>query len=231
MSSTLLDLSAALSGPLLACVLVVLLVMLAVTAILTGGFVREATGRVAQRAAIERAARCASAREPDTLDVLAALAGEPHGLAARAARLVAGYGVSSPDRVLVALEARARRVLGWHTLLTRLAPMVGLVATLLPLGPALSRLAEGDVAALADDLGVAFTATVLGLVVSCAAFGMGLVRRGWYHDDVNAIELVLLRLVPDERGDDERLPVPATDVRVPAQSSAPTLSSPLASLQ
>ncbi|MCB9898557.1 MAG: MotA/TolQ/ExbB proton channel family protein [Planctomycetes bacterium] len=194
MSGTLVDLTSAASGPLLVAVLVVLALMLAATTVMAGGFLREACGRRAQCAALEHAVRLASVRTPDVRAVLAALAAAPPGLVARAARLADGFGPAAADRVLSTLESRARRALGRHTLLTRLAPMAGLVATLLPLGPALARLADGDVAALADDLGVAFTATVAGLAASCVAFAMGHVRRGWYHDDLEALELVLLRL-------------------------------------
>ncbi len=54
-------------------------------------------------------------------------------------------------------------------ILVRVGPALGLMGTLIPLAPALAGLAEGDVETLADNLRVAFSVTVAGLLVGAIA--------------------------------------------------------------
>jgi biopolymer transport protein ExbB/TolQ len=68
------------------------------------------------------------------------------------------------------------------------------MGTLIPLGPALSGLSSGDMASLAANLVVAFTATVVGLLISGVAYGVGLARRTWYSRDLTDLEFVAQRL-------------------------------------
>lgn len=72
----------------------------------------------------------------------------------------------------------------------RVAPMLGLIGTLIPLGPALMNLSTGDIDGMAQQLVVAFGTTVLGLVIGGAAFGQWLVRRQWYASDLADIEFL-----------------------------------------
>ncbi len=84
----------------------------------------------------------------------------------------------------------ARRLSGL-TLATRVGPMLGLVGTLLPLGPALRGLASEDLASLAGNLEIAFTATVFGLLIGGLAYAAGVLRRNWYDQDLSDLEFVL----------------------------------------
>jgi len=70
-------------------------------------------------------------------------------------------------------------------------PMLGLVGTLLPLGPALTGLASGDVQALAGNLIIAFTTTVFGILVGAFAYAVSLTRRTWYEQDVSDLEYIV----------------------------------------
>ena len=65
---------------------------------------------------------------------------------------------------LARVQALARRRLERADLLARIPPMLGLMATIIPLGPGLAALGQGDPAKLAAAVTVAFDATVLGLV-------------------------------------------------------------------
>ena len=56
------------------------------------------------------------------------------------------------------------------TTLMKLGPAFGLMGTLIPLGPALVGLATGDLNVLAQNLGIAFATTVIGLTISAIAF-------------------------------------------------------------
>lgn len=64
--------------------------------------------------------------------------------------------------------------------ITRLAPMLGLMGTLIPLGPGLAALGDGDVKILSTAMSVAFDTTVLGLLCGMIGFVIARLRRRWY---------------------------------------------------
>lgn len=84
---------------------------------------------------------------------------------------------------------RTRR-LGRTRLLVRVGPALGLMGTLIPLSPALEGLANGDVTALTDNLRLAFSITVLGLLIGAVAFGLSLARDRIYGQDYSDLEYV-----------------------------------------
>ena len=65
-------------------------------------------------------------------------------------------------------------------LLARSGPILGLMGTLIPLGPGLAALGSGDIEILATALTVAFDTTVIGLLVGLLAYLLGRIRRRWY---------------------------------------------------
>jgi biopolymer transport protein ExbB/TolQ len=79
-------------------------------------------------------------------------------------------------------------------LLVRAGPALGLMGTLIPLSPALAGLASGDVKRLSDNLRVAFSVTVLGLLVGAIAYGISLVRDRLYGQDLSDLEYVAATL-------------------------------------
>lgn len=79
-------------------------------------------------------------------------------------------------------------------ILVRMGPALGLMGTLIPLSPALAGLADGDVATLTENLRVAFSVTVAGLLVGAFAFGIALVRDRLYAQDYSDVEYVAASL-------------------------------------
>ncbi len=75
-------------------------------------------------------------------------------------------------------------------MLVRAGPALGLMGTLIPLSPALAGLAGGDVQQLTDNLRVAFSVTVLGLLIGAIAFAVSLVRDRLYGQDLSDLEYV-----------------------------------------
>ena len=69
------------------------------------------------------------------------------------------------------------------------------MGTLIPLAPALAGLAKGDVAALSSNLRVAFSITVLGLLIGALAFAVSLVRDRLYGQDLSDLQFVASELV------------------------------------
>ena len=81
-------------------------------------------------------------------------------------------------------------------ILVRTGPAVGLMGTLIPLSPALEGLARGNVEQLSNDLRVAFSVTVAGLIVGVIAFAISLVRDRLYAQDFSDVEYVQAALEP-----------------------------------
>jgi len=92
---------------------------------------------------------------------------------------------------LADLEAAMAKRLERTRVLVRVGPMLGLMGTLIPISPALVGLAQGDVATLADNLVVAFSTTVVGLLIGGLAFVISAVRDRLYALDVSDVEYVL----------------------------------------
>ena len=86
------------------------------------------------------------------------------------------------------VQAIARHRLERADLLARIPPMLGLMATIIPLGPGLAALGQGDPAQLASAVTVAFDATVLGLVAGIGGLVIGKLRRRWYEETLEAME-------------------------------------------
>lgn len=86
------------------------------------------------------------------------------------------------------VQAVARHRLERADLLARIPPMLGLMATIIPLGPGLAALGKGDPAQLASAVTVAFDATVLGLVAGIAGLVIGKLRRRWYEEVLENME-------------------------------------------
>ena len=72
--------------------------------------------------------------------------------------------------------------------ITRLAPMLGLMGTLIPLGPGLAALGDGDVSVLSTAMSVAFDTTVLGLLSGMTGFVIARLRRRWYDNALNIMD-------------------------------------------
>jgi len=102
-----------------------------------------------------------------------------------------GEGYSNFDRLFADCEIAMAKKLETTRLLATVGPMLGLMGTLIPLGPALMGLAEGDVEQLASNLVIAFATTVLGLFSGAIGFSLTMIRRRWYQQDINDIECIL----------------------------------------
>lgn len=80
-----------------------------------------------------------------------------------------------------------------------IGPMLGLMGTLIPLGPALMGLSAGNIHDLAANLMIAFSTTVLGLLAAGVAYCILLVKTKWYLQDLSDMEYVVEVL----KGEDE----------------------------
>ncbi len=95
------------------------------------------------------------------------------------------------DRQLGDYEIVADKELGKSKLLVKIGPILGLMGTLIPMGPALTGLATGDVESMAQNMQVAFATTVVGLIIGAVGFITLQVKQRWYADDMNILEYVV----------------------------------------
>ncbi len=91
---------------------------------------------------------------------------------------------------VLAVQRVARHRLERADLLARIPPMLGLMATIIPLGPGLAALGQGNPGELASAVTVAFDATVLGLVAGIGGLVVGKLRRRWYEELLEGMEEV-----------------------------------------
>lgn len=86
-----------------------------------------------------------------------------------------------------ALELHVLAELEWQRIVSRVAPMLGLVATMIPLGPALVAVANGNTQGMAQNLVVAFSAVIIALVSAAITFVVQNLRRRWLLEELESI--------------------------------------------
>lgn len=83
------------------------------------------------------------------------------------------------------LELRMLKELEGLRITSRVAPLLGLVATMIPMGPALIAVARGDSVGMAEQLVVAFAAVIVALLAAAMTYVVLLVRRRWLLAEIN----------------------------------------------
>ncbi len=84
------------------------------------------------------------------------------------------------------IEAKIRNT----DIITRIGPTLGLMGTLIPLGPGLAALGSGDINTLASSLTVAFNTTIVGIGSGALAYFIGKIRRQWYDQYLSNIDVL-----------------------------------------
>ena len=114
------------------------------------------------------------------IDALYQRRGHRHG----ALRLYAEQaGVNSDD-----LELWIMQKLELLRLTSRVTPLLGLVATLIPMGPALLALSNNNTAAVGENMVVAFAGVTLALIAASISFVVLNIRRRWLFAELRQIE-------------------------------------------
>lgn len=82
--------------------------------------------------------------------------------------------------------------------IVKLGPTFGLLGTLIPLGPGIIALAQGDTATLSYSLLAAFDTTVIGLIAGSFCMIVSLIRKRWYSKDKIMLTLIMEAVVEAE---------------------------------
>lgn len=93
--------------------------------------------------------------------------------------------ISDPDN----LELVAYKKVEVISIVTRVAPMLGLVATMIPMGPALKSLSNGNVQGISENLMIAFAAVIFALIAASITYWITSKRKGWYAKEIVDIML------------------------------------------
>ena len=101
-----------------------------------------------------------------------------------------GWDESRSCKALADFEMEAERALEKLRLLMRTGPMLGLMGTLIPMGPALVGLANGDIAAMATNMQIAFSTTVIGIFLGVVGFATYTVRKRWFSEDLYTLNFI-----------------------------------------
>ena len=120
------------------------------------------------------------------------LAAQPVSAFILAAReLVNGNGSEAANnRIISEYEINADRELGHAKMLTKFGPILGLMGTLIPMGPALMGLSTGDISTMAYNMQVAFATTVIGLFAGAVGFVLLQVKQRWAAQDLTSLDYI-----------------------------------------
>ena len=105
-------------------------------------------------------------------------------------RLLTADSSAMRQRLLSNFEIAADKDLSTSKTLSKMGPMLGLMGTLIPMGPALVGLSTGDIASMAYNMQVAFATTVVGLFAAAIGFITQQVKQRWYLQDMTNLEFV-----------------------------------------
>jgi biopolymer transport protein ExbB/TolQ len=104
------------------------------------------------------------------------------------------YFINNPNACEDELEIFALKKLETLRIVTRIAPMLGLIATMIPMGPALQAMADGNIQGISENLIIAFAAVIWGLTISTLTFWPASVKKRWCAE-----ELVNIRKLKGEQ--------------------------------
>ncbi len=203
-------------------VMLVLLVCLVRVMFLAGRMLREYTQRASVRPELEKLA------ESLERGVLSLPTPSQSTIASRAITRLwqsAGNEVLA-DKIVHDCQLAWQSDLEQLRSIARLGPALGLMGTLIPLGPALVGLAAGDLQMMSQNLIIAFATTVVGLLAGTLATLLAGTKKRWYQSDQVLVVFVAHRL-PQLRkypASYHQSPVVSRGLSDPESDSAPALS-------
>lgn len=109
-------------------------------------------------------------------------------------RIADNYDIGSDARkalaseLISAEETRLIKKTNKTDILVKVGPSLGLLGTLIPLGPGLAALGTGDISTLAQSLTIAFDTTVTGLTVGALSYLISKYKKQWYESELIDVE-------------------------------------------
>ena len=196
-TETLTSLIHIISESLLTPVIVTLIIFLVIVILSLGGFINEAISRktISSKELEELIRDISSSNHEEIIDIvkksnlfkfqkkiLIRIANN-HDIGLEAKKALASKLIEEEELNLIKNTSKT-------DVLIRLAPIVGLLGTFIPLGPGLAALGAGDIQTLAEALIIAFDTTVIGLTIGALAFIISKFKKQWYEDDLSTLESI-----------------------------------------
>jgi len=97
------------------------------------------------------------------------------------------YLQANPNATQEELELQVLKSIEVQRIVSRIAPMLGLVATMIPMGPALIAVSEGNALGMAQNLVVAFSAVIIALVSAAMTYVVQSVRKRWLLEELSRV--------------------------------------------
>ncbi len=101
------------------------------------------------------------------------------------------------EHLVMEAEEALKHELNPSKMLVKVAPSLGLLGTLIPMGVSLSAMAAGNLEAMAGQMVVAFTTTIIGLACGTGAYVINIVRQGWSNETIRELRFIAERILAE----------------------------------
>lgn len=99
--------------------------------------------------------------------------------------------LAAARRMLESEEDYYNRILRITDTVAKLGPMFGLLGTLIPLGPGVVALGQGDTVTLSQSMSIAFDTTIAGIITAAICAVISTIRKRWYASDMADVEAIM----------------------------------------
>lgn len=177
-------------------VLIILLIIVIISVIALGGFISEYTSR--KKVSVSKISEIIyKINESTSIDDLKEIIKDskiPESQIDVLDQIADSSSLDSDTREALARklveneEEEIDRNLRTTDIVTRIGPTLGLMGTLIPLGPGLAALGSGDINTLANSLTIAFNTTIVGIGSGALCYCISKVRRNWYDKYISDLD-------------------------------------------
>jgi biopolymer transport protein ExbB/TolQ len=101
------------------------------------------------------------------------------------------------EHLVLETEEALKHSLNPSRMLVKVGPSLGLLGTLIPMGVSLASMAAGNLEAMAGQMVVAFTTTIIGLACGTGAYVVNLVRQGWVNEVIREQRFIAERVLAE----------------------------------
>ena len=177
-------------------VIVFLLLFAVISVIILGGLISEYTSRkkVSMKTMRELIYNITESDSVESMKEVIASSNIPKSQRRVLDKIASSSSLTKDSRVALARkfieneEDRTAKSLEKTDIITRIGPTLGLMGTLIPMGPGLAVLGTGDVNTLSQAIIVAFDTTVVGIGAGAIAYFVSKVRSRWYEEYLSNLD-------------------------------------------
>ncbi|WP_413828805.1 MULTISPECIES: MotA/TolQ/ExbB proton channel family protein [unclassified Methanobrevibacter] len=177
-------------------VIVFLLLFAIISIIILGGLISEYTSRkkVSMKTMRELIYNITESDSVESMKEVIASSNIPKSQRRVLDKIASSSSLTKDSRVALARkfieneEDRTAKSLEKTDIITRIGPTLGLMGTLIPMGPGLAALGTGDVNTLSQAIIVAFDTTVVGIGAGAIAYFVSKVRSHWYEEYLSNLD-------------------------------------------